>query len=56
MSGLTGQTDCICDFVLSVQHCGLLDLEMNLHVKLCAGWGLSPSDLEQTPPAVEMPA
>jgi thiaminase/transcriptional activator TenA len=23
-------------------------------VKLCAGWGLSPSDLEQTPPAVEM--
>ena len=54
MSGLTGQTDCICDFVLSVQHRGLLDLEMNLHVKLCAGWGLSPSDLEQTPPAVEM--
>jgi thiaminase/transcriptional activator TenA len=32
-----------------------LDIEMNLHVKLCAGWGLlSPSDLEQTPPAVEM--
>jgi thiaminase/transcriptional activator TenA len=27
---------------------------MNLHVKLCAGWGLSPSDLEQTPRAVEM--
>src|SRR5258708_3339721 len=26
----------------------------NLHVKLCAGWGLSPSDLEQTPPAVEI--
>nr|WP_246516049.1 hypothetical protein [Bradyrhizobium diversitatis] len=25
----------------------LLDLEMNLHVKLCASWGLSPSDLEQ---------
>jgi len=22
-------------------------------VKLCAGWGLSPSDLEQAPPAVE---
>ncbi|MBK3662542.1 hypothetical protein JJE66_14955 [Bradyrhizobium diazoefficiens] len=32
----------------------LLDVEMNLHVKLCAGWGLSPSDLEQTSPAVEM--
>src|SRR6202048_4917888 len=32
----------------------ILDVEMNLHVKLCAGWGLSPSDLEQTPPAVEM--
>lgn len=32
----------------------VLDIEMNLHVKLCAGWGLSPSDLEQTPPAVEM--
>ena len=30
----------------------ILDIEMNL--KLCAGWGLSPSDLEQTPPAVEM--
>ena len=22
----------------------ILDIEMNLHVKLCAGWGLSPSD------------
>jgi len=32
----------------------ILDIEMNLHVKLCAGWGLSSSDLEQTPPAVEM--
>src|SRR6201981_4125102 len=32
----------------------ILDIEMNLHVKLCAGWGLSPSDPEQTPPAVEM--
>jgi thiaminase/transcriptional activator TenA len=32
----------------------ILDIEMNLHVKLCAGWGLSPSDLEQTAPAVEM--
>ena len=32
----------------------ILDIEMNLHVKLCAGLGLSRSDLEQTPPAVEM--
>ena len=32
----------------------ILDIEMSLHVKLCAGWGLSPSDLEQTPPADEM--
>jgi thiaminase/transcriptional activator TenA len=32
----------------------ILDVEMNLHVKLCAGWGLSASDLEQAPPAVEM--
>jgi len=32
----------------------IIDIEMNLHVKLCAGWGLSPSDLEQVPPAVEM--
>jgi thiaminase (transcriptional activator TenA) len=32
----------------------ILDVEMNLHVKLCASWGLSLSDLEQTPPAVEM--
>ena len=32
----------------------ILDIEMNLHVKLCASWGLSGSDLEQTPPAVEM--
>src|SRR4029078_3412685 len=31
----------------------ILDVEMKLHVKLCAGWGLSPSDLEQTPPASE---
>jgi hypothetical protein len=22
----------------------ILDIEMNLRVKLCAGWGLSPSD------------
>ena len=32
----------------------ILDVEMNLHVKLCAGWGLSASDLEQASPAVEM--
>jgi thiaminase/transcriptional activator TenA len=32
----------------------ILDVEMNLHVKLCAGWGLSPSDLEQAPPAAAM--
>ena len=32
----------------------ILDVEMNLHVKLCAGWGLSPADLEQAPPASEM--
>ena len=32
----------------------ILDVEMELHVKLCAGWGLSPADLEQAPPAVEM--
>ena len=32
----------------------ILDVEMDLHVKLCAGWGLSPGDLERTPPAAEM--
>jgi thiaminase/transcriptional activator TenA len=32
----------------------ILDVEMNLHVKLCADWGLSPGDLEQAPPAAEM--
>ncbi|WP_291861727.1 thiaminase II [Bradyrhizobium sp.] len=32
----------------------ILDVEMNLHVKLCAGWGLAPGDLERAPPAVEM--
>jgi thiaminase/transcriptional activator TenA len=32
----------------------ILDVEMNLHVKLCAGWGLSPDDLETAEPAVEM--
>ena len=31
----------------------IFDVEMNLHVKLCAGWGLSPHDLEQAPPASE---
>ena len=31
----------------------ILDVEMNLHVKLCASWGLSPRDLEQAPPASE---
>src|SRR4051812_3814908 len=32
----------------------ILDVEMDLHVKLSAGWGLGPSDLEQALPAVEM--
>ena len=32
----------------------ILDVEMNLHIKLCAGWGLSAADLEQAPPASEM--
>ncbi len=32
----------------------ILDVEMDLHVKLCAGWGLSAADLEQAPPAAEM--
>jgi thiaminase (transcriptional activator TenA) len=32
----------------------ILDVEMDLHVKLCAGWGLSPADLEQASPAAEM--
>ena len=32
----------------------ILDVEMNLHVKLCAGWGLSPADLEKASPAAEM--
>ncbi len=31
----------------------ILDVEMDLHVKLCAGWGLSPADLEQSPAAAE---
>ena len=32
----------------------ILDVEMNLHVKLCASWGLSSSDLEQALSAPEM--
>ena len=32
----------------------ILDVEMDLHVKLCAGWGLSPDDLEHAAPAPEM--
>jgi thiaminase/transcriptional activator TenA len=32
----------------------ILDVEMDLHVKLCAGWGLSPHHLEQASPAAEM--
>jgi thiaminase (transcriptional activator TenA) len=32
----------------------ILDVEMNLHVKLCADWGLSPDDLERAPPANEL--
>jgi thiaminase/transcriptional activator TenA len=32
----------------------ILDVEMDLHVKLCAGWDLSPADLERAPPAAEM--
>jgi thiaminase (transcriptional activator TenA) len=32
----------------------ILDVEMDLHVKLCASWGLSPADLEAAPPAPEM--
>ena len=32
----------------------ILDVEMKLHVTLCASWGLSPHDLETAPPASEM--
>jgi thiaminase/transcriptional activator TenA len=31
----------------------ILDVEMDLHVKLCAGWGLSSGDLERAPAAAE---
>ena len=32
----------------------ILDVEMDLHVKLCAGWGLTPDMLETAPAAPEM--
>ncbi|MDQ2082777.1 thiaminase II [Xanthobacteraceae bacterium Astr-EGSB] len=32
----------------------ILDVEMNLHVKFCAGWGLTAADLERAPPADEL--
>jgi thiaminase/transcriptional activator TenA len=32
----------------------ILDVEMDMHVTLCGGWGLSPEDLERAPPAAEM--
>ena len=32
----------------------ILDVEMDLHVKLCAGWGLTPETLETAPAAAEM--
>jgi thiaminase (transcriptional activator TenA) len=32
----------------------ILDVEMNLHIKLCAGWGLKPADVERATPAAEM--
>jgi thiaminase/transcriptional activator TenA len=32
----------------------ILDIEMGLHVKLCAAWGLSEGDLERATPAAEM--
>src|SRR5215472_8487895 len=32
----------------------ILDVEMDLHVKLCAGWGLSPDTLENASPAAEL--
>ncbi|MGI9408965.1 MAG: thiaminase II [Hyphomicrobiaceae bacterium] len=31
----------------------ILEVEMDLHVKLCARWGLSPAELEQSPAAAE---
>jgi thiaminase (transcriptional activator TenA) len=32
----------------------ILDVEMDLHVRLCAGWGLAAADLERAAPAAEM--
>ena len=32
----------------------ILDVEMGLHVKLCAGWGLSSEDLERARPEPEL--
>ena len=32
----------------------ILDVEMDLHVKLCAAWGLTPAMLERAPAAAEM--
>lgn len=31
----------------------ILDVEMDLHVKLCGGWGLTPADLESAPAEAE---
>lgn len=31
----------------------IIDVEMNLHIKLCGEWELSPDDLERTPAAAE---
>lgn len=31
----------------------ILDVEMDLHVKLCANWGLAPEDIEAAPAAAE---
>ena len=31
----------------------ILDVEMDLHVKLCAGWGMAPADLERAVAAPE---
>jgi thiaminase/transcriptional activator TenA len=31
----------------------ILDIEMNLHITLCASWGLTPADLEHTQAAPE---
>jgi thiaminase (transcriptional activator TenA) len=31
----------------------ILDVEMDLHLKLCGEWGLSPSDIEAAPAAAE---